>query len=82
MSSELIWRPEPLELIIMDVLKRRAGTIKDKELYEVVKKVVKDLSYKDFNRTLMKLELNGIVSTSTIKKTIKNVVLIEKAKER
>lgn len=82
MSSELIWRPEPLELIIMDVLKRRAGTIKDKELYEAVKKVVKDLSYKDFNKTLMRLELNGIISTSTIKKTIKNVVLLEKAKER
>ena len=81
MKSSIIWRPEPVELIIVDTLRRKAGSAKDRELFEAVKKVVKDLSYRDFNRALMRLELNGIVNISTIKKTIKNVVLIEKAKE-
>ncbi|RLE48476.1 MAG: hypothetical protein DRJ31_07185 [Candidatus Methanomethylicota archaeon] len=81
MRSGAIWRPEPIELIIVDILRRKAGSARDRELYEAVKKVVRDLSYRDFNRALMKLELNGIVNTSTIKKTIKNVVLVEKAKE-
>jgi len=81
LKSSIIWRPEPVELIIVDTLRRKAGSAKDRELFEAVKKVVKDLSYRDFNRALMRLELNGIVNISTIKKTIKNVVLIEKAKE-
>ncbi|MGC9090801.1 MAG: hypothetical protein ACP5I2_03640 [Fervidicoccaceae archaeon] len=50
----------------------------DKELYEAVSSAT-DLSYSDFLKTLMKLELNGLVKVSSIKE---DQLLIELIKER
>jgi len=51
------WRTESLDLIILDLLHKREGTIKDN-----------DFSTADLNKILMNLELRGKINVATQKK--------------
>lgn len=62
------WRTESLELIAIDLLAKRQGTLKEEELYEMLKAMMKDLSMLEVNKLLMNLELRGKVSVSQVKK--------------
>ncbi|RLF18716.1 MAG: hypothetical protein DRN06_00810 [Thermoprotei archaeon] len=68
----------PLEEIIVDILKRRGGIVKDKELYTMLKAMLGDISPREMLKALLKLELNDIVRVSTIKKNLKSITLIKK----
>lgn len=61
-----IWRPIPLHLTMLELLRLKGGTATDKDLYESVKTVY-DVSYQEFIKTLMKLEINGYVRVGTAK---------------
>ncbi|MDI9644644.1 MAG: hypothetical protein QFX35_05440 [Candidatus Verstraetearchaeota archaeon] len=62
------WRTESLELIVIDLLAKRQGTLKEEELFEMLKAMMKDLSMLEVNKVLMNLELRGKISVSQIKK--------------
>ena len=51
---------------MLELLKLKGGTTTDKDLYESVKAVY-DVSYQEFIKTLMKLEINGYVRVGTAK---------------
>ncbi len=72
------WMSTPLEEIIVDILKRRGGIVKDKELYTMLKAMLGDISPREMLKALLKLELNDIVRVSTIKKNLKSITLIKK----
>jgi len=72
------WRNLPIQEIIYRVLILKGGTVIDKDLYEAVSGAT-DLSYSEFLKTLMKLELNGLVKVSSIKE---DQLLVELIKER
>jgi DNA-binding HxlR family transcriptional regulator len=62
------WRTESLDLIILDLLVKRQGTLKEDELMEMLRAMIKDLSGSMLNRELMDLELRGKINVSTMKK--------------
>ncbi|MGB9725760.1 MAG: hypothetical protein ACP5LZ_05560 [Fervidicoccaceae archaeon] len=68
----------PAQELVYRILLIKGGSMMDKELYEAVSSAT-DLSYSDFLKTLMKLELNGLVKVSSIKE---DQLLIELIKER
>lgn len=73
------WRAEPLDLIIMDLARKKDGAIKDSELLEMLKTMIKDISMGDLNSALMRLELRGKVNVSVLKKG--KVITLAKARE-
>jgi dsRNA-specific ribonuclease len=62
------WRTESLDLIILDLLVKKMGNLKEEELMEMLRAMIKDLSGSELNRELMQLELRGKVNISTLKK--------------
>lgn len=78
MALKTVWRSTPLINIIVEMLDLKGGSLTDRELYEAVK-MVHDISYPDFIKALMKLELNGIVRVSTSRE---GVLIIELAQTR
>ncbi|MCS7098018.1 MAG: hypothetical protein NZ922_03445 [Candidatus Methanomethyliaceae archaeon] len=67
-EEESIWRSEPLDLIILDLLRRKDGSLKEDELLEMLKSMVKEISLPTLNKILMKMELSGKISVSSLKK--------------
>ncbi|NHV45235.1 MAG: hypothetical protein HA493_01130 [Candidatus Verstraetearchaeota archaeon] len=58
----------PLDLVILDLLRKKDGSLKDNELFEMLKTMIKDISYSKLNKALMKLELRGKINVSPLKK--------------
>ncbi|HID91094.1 TPA: hypothetical protein EYP44_03940 [Candidatus Bathyarchaeota archaeon] len=54
------WETIPTHTAVVEVLKRR-GAIADKALYKEIRRLYKDLSWREFIRTLMKLEIQGLI---------------------
>lgn len=74
------WRTESMDLIILDLLNKRQGTLKEEELHEMLKAMLKDYSSSQLNRELLALEMRGKVNVSTLKKG--RVITIVKPRER
>jgi hypothetical protein len=71
-----IWRTRPLYTTIVEFLQRKQSLI-DTELFTALKKDDRDLSFRTFNKTLMKLELEGIIYVSNLKKNKRQVELVK-----
>ncbi len=78
-SDEGGWRAEPLDLIILDLVRKRDGAVKDNELLEMLRTMIKEISMTDLNKALMRLELRGKVNVSTQKKG--KVITLAKVRE-
>ena len=60
------WHEIPVHESIMRILMIKKGSLTDRELYEALTSIY-DLSYPEFLKILMKMELNGAVKVSTAK---------------
>ena len=69
-----------MDLIILDLLNKRQGTLKEEELHEMLQAMLKDYSSSQLNRELLSLEMRGKVNVSTLKKG--RVITIVKPRER
>lgn len=78
-SDEGGWRAEPLDLIILDLIRKRDGAVKDDELLEMLRTMIKEISAIDLNKALMRLELRGKVNVSAQKKG--KVITLAKVRE-
>lgn len=78
-SDEGGWCAEPLDLIILDLVRKRDGAVKDNELLEMLRTMIKEISMTDLNKALMRLELRGKVNVSTQKKG--KVITLAKVRE-
>lgn len=65
---------------ILEVVMDNGGTVKDRELYEVLRKKY-EISYPDFLRYLMMLEIRGYVTVSSTKEDVRVVSLTRYAKD-
>ena len=63
-----VWRTESLDLIILDLLVKKGGSLKEEELLEMLRAMIRALSGADLNRELMDLELRGKINVSALKK--------------
>ncbi|HDI32054.1 MAG TPA: hypothetical protein ENF80_04465 [Thermofilum sp.] len=70
----------PLEVLILAELARQKGALRDKELYENIKKLAssfnEDISQGRFRKALMMLEIRGYIRVESIKKSSRIVYLV------
>jgi len=74
------WRVQPLSMIIIEILKRK-GSLTDVDLLETLKSsfsLYRDLSFNELNKTLMKMEITGLISVSSLTKGRRLVQLAKK----
>ena len=71
------WRTIPLPVLLVELIRLRSGTIRDRELYEMVKQI-QDISYHEFLKALLVLEIRGIISVSLQKENVRIITLLRK----
>jgi Fe2+ or Zn2+ uptake regulation protein len=72
------WDPIPIHTYIVELLEKKKGASTDDELYKMLKEKFDDLELRTFNKTLMKLEVGGIIRVSSLAKKTRNVELMSK----
>lgn len=73
---EKIWGPRPVSHVIVEVLERK-GAMTDGELMKELKSNFGEVSYRELNTTLMRLEINGLIHVSRLMKGKRRVELVE-----
>ncbi len=73
---EKVWGPRPLQLSVVDLLGRK-GPLTDDELLREMRNGKEELSFRELNGILMKLEVNGFVRVSRQMKGKRRVELVE-----
>lgn len=77
-GKERIWSPRPLHLAIVELL-RKEGTLTDAELLKDLKDSFGELSSRELNKALMKLEISGLIRVSRLMKGKRSVELASRA---
>jgi len=80
-SLDKVWGPKPLNLSVLDAIGRK-GPLTDDELLREIRNGKEDLSFRELNRILMKLEVNGLVRVSRQMKGKRRVELVEQRTEQ
>ena len=70
-----LWDVQPLHTSIVEVLIKNGGSSTDTELLRALKKSYGELSLREMSKTLMRLEVDGIIHVSTLTKNKKRVEL-------
>jgi len=73
------WKPHPLYTQIKEFLKRK-GTMTDVDLFDLVKGTHEGVGFSELNKTLMRMEIQGIIYVSARTKGKRRVELKEKGK--
>lgn len=73
-----MWDARPLHTTIIEELTRKKGSSTDSELFDEVKEFHKEISFREFNSTLMRLEIFGLITVSNMTKNLRRVELTEK----
>jgi Fe2+ or Zn2+ uptake regulation protein len=71
-----VWGPRPLQLFVLELVERK-GPLTDDELLRELKNGKEDLSFRELNRILLKLEVNGLVRVSRQMKGKRRVEIAE-----
>jgi transcription initiation factor IIE alpha subunit len=64
-------------MVIVEILEKK-GSLTDVELLEALKSIYKDLSINELNKTLMRMEITGLISVSSLTKGRRLVQLTKK----
>lgn len=77
--SAKTWKPQPLHTAIVEILEKK-GSLTDVELLEALKSssAYKDLSFSELNKTLMRMEIAGVIYVSSLTKGRRLVQLVKK----
>jgi len=70
-----LWDVQPLHTSIVELLLKNRGSSTDTEVLRALKKSYGELSLRELSKTLMRLEVNGIIHVSTLTKNKKRVEL-------
>ncbi|MEE9509130.1 MAG: ArsR family transcriptional regulator [Candidatus Bathyarchaeia archaeon] len=68
-----LWAVQPLHTSIVEILLKKRGSSTDTDLLSSLKKSYGELSLRELNKTLMRLEIDGIIHVSTLTKNKKRV---------
>jgi len=71
------WRPHPLDSTIVEVLEKK-GAMTDTELFDLLRETHKYLGFGDLNKTLMKMEVAGLIYVSSLTKGKRRVELVKR----
>ncbi len=70
-----VWGPRPLNLAVVETLQRK-GPLTDDDLLDEVKDIYGELSFRELNSALLRLELNGQVRVTRLMKGKRRVELV------
>jgi len=70
-----IWSPRPMSLSLVDILEKK-GAMTDVDLLKDLRSNFGEVSFRELNRELMKLELAGILRVSRLTKGKRQVELL------
>jgi len=70
-----VWGPRPLNLAVVEALKRK-GPLNDGDLLDEVKESYGEVSFRELNSVLLKLELSGILWVTRLMKGKRRVELV------
>jgi len=70
-----LWTIQPLHTTVVEILYKKGGALTDIELYSALEKEYGKLSYRELNKTLMSLEIKGIIHVSHLTKNKNRVEL-------
>ena len=71
---EKVWSPRPIQNVMVDILVKK-GAMTDVDLHKELNDYYGDVSFREVNQALMKLELSGIVRVSRLLKKKRRVEL-------
>jgi len=71
-----VWGPRPIQNAVVDVLQKK-GAMTDEDLRKELEESYSDISFRELNTILMKLEVNGVVRVSRLLKKKRRVELVE-----
>ena len=71
------WKIHPVYLTIIEILQEK-NSITDEELLEMLKAFYKEIGIDDLNRTLMRMEISGLIHVSSLTKGRRLIQLKEK----
>ena len=69
------WNAQPLYTTIVEILLKKGGALTERELYRAMGKSSAELSWGELNRTLMRLEVDGIIHVSNLTKNQRRIEL-------
>ncbi len=72
-----VWSPRPVELSVVEALEKK-GALSDVELLKELRANFGEISFREMNTTLMKLELGGVVWVTRLMKGKRQVELTKK----
>ncbi len=70
-----IWGPRPLHLAVVEILEKK-DALTDIDLLHDIKDDFGEISLRELNRILMKLEISGIIRVSRLMKGKRRVELV------
>jgi len=70
-----VWGPRPLNLAVVEVLQRK-GPLADSDLLHEVKEIYGEISFRELNNALLKLELSGVLRVTRLMKGKRRVELV------
>jgi Fe2+ or Zn2+ uptake regulation protein len=70
------WYPQLIHAALLEILMKKRGNCTDVELYDDLQEQFPDLSFLAVNKTLMDLELNGLIHVYSLTKNQRGVELI------
>ena len=73
--NKKFWSDFPLHTALIKALYRKKGVSTDQELYKALRDDNQDLCFKNFNKTLMKLEVEGVIHVLGLTKNKRRIEL-------
>jgi Fe2+ or Zn2+ uptake regulation protein len=70
-----LWRSQPLHSLVIEILRKKQGTMIDSDLLKELRGVDEDISLGDMMETLMKLEVDGLIHVYSLTKNRNRVEL-------
>lgn len=71
------WDAQPLHTSIIEILIKKGGALADTDLYTALEKSRGDLSFRELNKALMRLEVDGLIHVSNLTKNKRRIELRE-----
>ncbi|HVP26818.1 MAG TPA: hypothetical protein VMT26_04035 [Candidatus Bathyarchaeia archaeon] len=69
-----IWKTHPAYFVALEILKKK-GAMADTDLFETLSEDFADLGFKDFNELLMRLEISGRITITSLTRGKRRVEL-------
>jgi hypothetical protein len=71
------WKVQPVYATVIELLIEK-GSMTDSDLFEALKAFYKEIGFDDLNKTLMEMEITGLISVSSLTKDKRLVQLKKK----